>query len=106
MKEALEAIPETSTLKLLKQAQQNMANTKAVKQMNAITEKWDKLRQTKGNEAANKYLEQARPQYAALEAQHKAEVERERRRLETKPFEDFYKKNAKKYGFIYRFEQK
>lgn len=107
MREALrKAIPEADSLSLLKQAQKNMANSKAAKQMRAISEKWDKLRQTKGEEVAKRYLESTKEQYNELQAAHREEVAKERRRLEVKPYDDFYKKNAKKYGFVYRFEKK
>lgn len=42
-------------------------------------------------------------EYTNLEQQYKGEVARETRRRITKPFDDFYKQNAEKYGFEYSF---
>jgi len=42
-------------------------------------------------------------EYTQLEQKYKAEVARETRRRITKPFDDFYKQNAEKYGFEYTF---
>lgn len=42
-------------------------------------------------------------EYTQLEQKYKTEVARETRRRITKPFDDFYKQNAEKYGFEYTF---
>lgn len=103
---ASDAMKEVSGLELLKKAQANKANTAAAKQMRAISNKWDSLRQSKGLDAANQYMDSVRTRYEEASRKHKEEVAKERRRLEVQPVHDFYKANAKKYGFIYKFEGK
>lgn len=100
------SVPEQSGLTLLKQARQNTSNTKTAKEMDAISKKWDSIRKSKGNDEAKKYLESTKDKYDSLSKKHKQEVDAEKRRLETQPFHDFYKANAKKYGFDYKFEKK
>lgn len=106
MRDQLEqSIPPQSFVKLTQQARENVANTKTAKSMKAISDKWDSIRQDQGADAAKKYLESVSEKYNALSAKHKAEIDSERRRLEVKPYDDFYKANAKKYGFDYKFEK-
>lgn len=100
-----ESIPEQSITSIIKQAQENKKNTKTVKSMNAITKKWENIRKTKGNDAAKKYLDSTKDRWDSLSKKHKEELAKERRRLEVQPFHDFYRQNANKYGFDYKFEK-
>lgn len=107
MREKLyQSVPEQSGLAILQQARKNTANSKTAKEMDSITKKWDSIRKSKGNDEAKKYLESAKDRYDSLTKKHKQEVDAEKRRLEVKPFHDFYKQNAKQYGFDYKFEKK
>lgn len=101
-----EKIPQQSFTKLRKQAEQNLANSKAQKGLNEITNKWDSIRKSKGTDEANKYFNSVKDKFDDLTQKRKAEVQKETRRLEVKPFHDYYKANAKKHGFEYRFEKK
>lgn len=93
-----------SSSQIIKQANENIKNNKTSRELNAITAKWVKINNTKGRAEADKYLKQVESKYIALTEKRKGEVQAERRRLEVKPYNDFYKKNASKYGFTYMFE--
>ena len=105
MQEKLQAtVPEVSAIDLRRQAYANTANSKTAKAMQAITKKYTDIRNSKGKEAAGEYAISTKDRYDSLEKQRQAEARKEERRLETKPYDDFYKANAKQYGFIYKFE--
>ena len=44
--------------------------------------------------------------YDALAKEYKEDLEAEQRRIVVKPYDDYYRKNAKKYGFSYSFTRK
>ena len=87
-------------------ARENTKNTATARKMEAITRKAEEIRKNQGLEAAKDYYKKQAKEYDELSQKHKEEVANERRRLETKPFDEFYKANARKYGFIYKFEPK
>ncbi len=104
MQEKLEALPEQSFIKLRNQAVANTANTSAAKQLDGISQRYDQIRRSQGQDKALEYATQTRKLYDSLTETHRAEIQAEVRRLETKPFDDFYRANAKSYGFKYVFE--
>lgn len=95
-----------SSLQLRKQAQENLKNSTTKRQLEAITETWDKIQREKGKEAGKKYLDSVSAKFTELEARYKEEVSKEARRLEVEPYHEYLKKNAKKYGFRYIFEKR
>ena len=89
-----------SSLVNLKKAQDNVRNSKIGRELRATTDKWVKRR----NEGASSAeLQKLVDKSNKLQEQYSKAVQKERRRLETQPYHDFYKKNAKKYGFAYTF---
>lgn len=104
LRDGAEKIPEQSTAALLKQARENLANSSTYKEIKKINERWAAIREREGNEAAQAYYSTVRDKYDSLIARQRDEVRAEARRLETKPFDDYYRNNATRYGFIYRFE--
>ncbi len=101
-----ESIPEANPTDLLRAARESVAAKRVQKKMDTMTQRWDNIRAREGVAAANAWFNTVRSEYDALGAEKKQIVEQERRRLEVKPFADFYKQNAAKYGFVYRFEKK
>lgn len=116
MRERLKEMKErrdATTFDLKIQAQKNLENSRTNKSINAISNKFEKIRKTKGNEEAAKYLKSVGNKYDILRNKRKNEVEQEMRRLtqemrrlETQWYHDFYKKHAREYGFTYVFEKK
>lgn len=84
----------------------NSEYAKAGKQLDAITNKFVEIRKEKGQEKANAFAKANREKMDALQAKRSSELKNEVRRLEVKPYHDFYKENAKKFGFVYKFEKK
>ena len=68
--------------------------------MNKISEKWTKRRSEGASESELKKLSE---QYFKLESEYKKTKQSVQRKLELKPYHDFLKSNAKKYGFIYEY---
>lgn len=105
MREEIRKIPDTTYSELNRQAKANLENSKTEKQIKAISSKWADIRDKQGNDAAKKYIQSVQGLYDELTKKRSAEIKAEIRRLEVKPFDDFYKANAKKYGFDYSFER-
>ncbi len=104
MRDALEAIPETSLVGLIKKSQENMSNSPSARAIQKISEKWAQIKDTKGIAEANEYLANNKERYDSFVAKHREEVKQEQRRLEVEPYDKTLKQHAKEYGFIYRFE--
>ena len=104
LKEKLEEIPEASLTQINRKAQENLKNSKTQKEIQKISETWAKIRETQGNEQAQAYIDKNKQRFDDLQAQHSRELKEERRRLVTEPFNEVLRKNAKEFGFIYRFE--
>ena len=104
LRDRIDAIPEASMLDLRKQARENLANSKTQKALDAITKRFTEIQKRDGADAARKYALDTKAQYDTLASQRKAEVDAEARRLETKPYDDAYKKYASQYGLRYVFE--
>lgn len=105
LRDGMREIPEASTVALMKKAQENMANSASARQVRAISNRWSEIRERDGNEAAQRYFDSVKAKFDAATERHRQEVREERRRLEVQPFHDYLKKNASKYGFVYRFEK-
>lgn len=89
-----------SSLVNLKKAQDTVRNSRVGRELRATTDKWVKRR----NEGASSAeLQKLVDKSNKLQEQYSKAVQKEKRRLETQPYHDFYKKNAKKYGFEYTF---
>ena len=104
LRDRIDEIPESSILTLRKQAQANLANSKTQKALNEITRQFTRIRERDGLEAARQYALDTKDRYDELAAQRKREIDAEARRLETKPYDDIYKKYASQYGLRYIFE--
>lgn len=101
----LSSVTEQSGFELLQQARKNVSNSKTTKSINAINNKWEKIYKTKGVDEAKKYLSSVGSKLDSLQSKRKTEINNEMRRLEVTPFHEFYKANAKQYGFDYKFEK-
>lgn len=86
-------------------ARENLKNSAPLKAQNEITQKYTKLLDSKGKEAANKYYETVRSEYEKAAKDYSTALQQEMRRLEVRPYHEFYTKNAGKYGFKYIFEK-
>lgn len=87
-----------STANLIKESNKIMEKSKVGKEMRSTSEKWVKRRK---EGASQSELDKIMNKYNDLEVKYKKELSDVRRKLETKPYHDYYKKNAKKYGFKY-----
>ena len=95
-----------SSSQIIKQANENLKNSKTAKEIESISKKWVDIRDTQGKEASDKYFNSVESRFNALQAKRKTEIANERKRLGRKVHDDvndFYKKNAKKNGFEYKF---
>ena len=106
LRDRVEAVPEVSPLDLRKQARANLEKHPAKKAMDAINKRFGEIRETQGKEAANQYARDTKERHDTLMNEYKRAVDAESRRLETKPFDDIYRKFAKQYGLKYIFEPK
>ena len=106
LRDGMESIQQRSTLDILRQARQNVSKTATAKAMDKITDTFAKIRDTKGQEEANKYIRSVSDRYESLRKKHNAEVKAEQSKLELEPYHNYYKQNAKKYGFQYVFEKR
>ena len=89
-----------STGQLIRDTNEAMKKTKISKEMNKISEKWTKRRSEGASESELKKLSE---QYFKLESEYKKQKQAIQRQLEIKPYHDFLKANAKKYGFVYEY---
>jgi len=94
---------EVSYVDLRKQAENSPKIKKLRKESNNIANEWLKQRNAG---ASAETLQALYKKSDDVGAKLTKAVKDEVRRLETKPYDDFYKKNAKKYGFTYSFEKK
>lgn len=94
-----------SLYQLRKQARKNTENSETAKSIREITNKANQIRATKGVTAANQYWDSVKSKYDSLNKKLNTEINKEKRRIEVQPYHDFYKQNANKYGFTYRFEK-
>ena len=105
LRDGAQAIPERSAIALRRQAQENTANSASARQLRDIEARFNDIRTRDGREAAQRYYDSVKEKYDEATSRHREEINAEVRRLETQPFHDYYKKNAAKYGFVYRFEK-
>ena len=104
LKRAMENdIQEVSTIQLRREARDNLRNSKTAKELRAIEDRFYKIQSEQGNAEAQEYITKNRQRYDSLVEQNTKEIDAEYRRLEVKPYDDYLKKNAKKYGFKYTF---
>lgn len=94
---------ERSFSELRKEAQQQPKIKRQMDRMSKISNDWVKAR---AEGKPQEYLDKLTAKYNTLSEKYKSDLKAEERRLETQPFHDFYKKNAKKYGYTYSFEKK
>ena len=103
MQEAMEKAgvdADVSFTELQKQAREAPAVKKLGDQISAISDRWVQGHNSGASaEAQQKLMDE----YNRLSDQYKKMLRDERRRLETAPYHEFYKKNARKYGFKYEF---
>lgn len=83
--------------KLQAEAHKNPKIAKADKQTQALAERWIEARNAGQTAKAEKIFRQ----YNRLNDAVRKAVDVEMRKLEVKPYDDFLRKNAKKYGFTY-----
>lgn len=83
---------------------QNYPNVKKLStQLSNISGSWAKARESgEPKSKLDKYVEK----YNKISQEYKEAIKVARRDAETKPYHDFYKKNASKYGFKYQFVPK
>lgn len=91
---------------LRSQARENLKNSAPVKTQEQITQRYTKLLDSKGKEEAGRYFESVRDKYEKASKDYSTALQQETRRLEVKPYHDFYTNNASKYGFKYIFEKR
>lgn len=103
MQEALEkAVPkDVSYTVLLKQASESPRVKEATERANAISRQWLEARNAG---ASDEEIQDYYKKYDEAAGIAKRLRQEEIRRIETKPFHNFYKNNARKYGFEYKFE--
>lgn len=94
-----------SFLDLRSQARENLKNSAPVKTQNQITQRYTKILDSKGKEEANKYYQSVKDKYEKASKDYQTALQSEMRKLEVKPYHDFYTANASKYGFKYIFEK-
>lgn len=91
---------ETSFIELRKQAQQRPAVARQMKAMQKTSARWVQARQEGKSQTA---LDKLAAQYDRQNAKYKTLLKSAMREVETKPYHEFYKQNASKYGFRYEF---
>ncbi len=74
---------------------------KALKQVNDLSDMWVKAHKAGDTQKAD----EIRKKFDAASDEYAKILHEERRIQETKPYDDFYKKNAKKFGFSYKLEK-
>lgn len=94
---------EMSFTELRKQAQQQPAVARQMKTMQKTSERWVKARQEGKPQAT---LDRLMAQYNRQDTKYKSLLKDAQRQVETKPYHDFYRKNASKYGFKYEFTKR
>ena len=72
-------------------------------EMVRLSDQWVKKRESG---APTKELDSLSKKYEKKSEEYKQMLKDEERKIVTKPYHDFYKKNAKKYGFTYTFTPK
>ncbi len=92
-----------SFIEIRNEAQKAPAVKKKMDQMNKTSEAWVNAR-TAG--ASQKTLDGLMGKFEKEQAEYRELLQAEQRLVETKPYHDFYKKNAAKYGFSYSFKEK
>lgn len=106
MQEALEksgATKEVSYLDLRRQAEKVPEVVKLRNQLADNSNKWMQARNSgQSQEVQQRYVDE----YNRLQAQYSALLRSEIRKAETAPYHNFYTKNARKYGFEYKFVPK
>lgn len=101
MRSELEKIADNqSALKDLQTARARLANSREAKRMKQVSDEWVTKKKAGASESALKPL---MDEYSSLEAVYKKKLNLERRKVELEPYHEFYKKNAKKYGFAYSY---
>lgn len=94
---------DVSGIKLLKQAQENLKNSKENQENMSMSKKWVQIKDTKGIEEANKYLNSVKVKMDENDRIQRENVRKEQRRLEVQPHHEWLMNNAKKYGYTYTF---
>ena len=101
LQEALQKIADDqSSVAIIRKSNDIMANSKTGKEMHKISETWVK-RKSEG--ASQAELDKYMSKFDSLQKQYKTELGQLRRKMELEPYHEFYKKNAKKYGFSYTY---
>lgn len=90
-----------------RQAKENLEKSKVgkeiSKELHAVQQQWEERKNAGAErEELNKIYDE---QYKPLLEEYSKRLKAEERRMETEPFHEFYKKNAKKYGFTYTFTE-
>ena len=80
------------------EAQKTLRNSKEVKLMDKYSKQWNEMRE-KG--ASQEELKKVSDKYMKAQETYKKRYKKIMRQQETKPYHDWLKKNAKKYGFEY-----
>lgn len=94
---------EMSFTELRKQAQQQPAVSRQMKAMQKTSDQWVKAREAGKPQAT---LDRLAAKYDQQSTKYKSLLKDAQRQVETKPYHDFYRKNASKYGFKYEFTKR
>lgn len=106
MKNAMDAAGvtrERSFMELRKEAQSQPAVARQMKAMTKTSDQWVKAREAGKPQAT---LDRLAAQYDRQSAKYKTMLKDAQRQAEVKPYHDFYRKNASKYGFKYEFTKR
>lgn len=94
---------ERSALAIRDEARQRPAVKKLSDAMNKTSAQWVEARQSGKPQAT---LDRLMGQFNRQQEKYKSALKAEERKIETKPYHDFYRKNASKYGFKYEFTKR
>lgn len=106
MQEAMEKAGVTKEISvdvIIKQAKETPKIKKLADQRTKVANQWAKA---KDAGKPKEHLDKLSHQYTQISNKYTSSLNEEMRKLETKPYHDFYKKNASKYGFKYEFISK
>lgn len=92
---------ELDYFKLRKQATENVKKTKIQKQYDALSKETMRMKNKLTNEQFREWVNKTNAKHQETWTKLQKARDKETRRLETKAYHDFFKRNARKYGFRY-----
>ena len=104
MREELEKIDareqEKSFIQRRDDAQKTLSNSREVKAMDKYSKQWNEMRAAG---ASQEELKKVSDKYMKAQEKYKERYKKVMRQQETKPYHEWFKNNAKKYGFEYTY---